>query len=154
MIRSNLKHGGKTPYGPDLDKSKRDESICEIVFPLLQMIMDIILEYPSKKLICYGTLKNGKINDILLRVINTNSKNVFIFGSIYKEDEYFYYKFDNLKNKLSEELIINNDFIKYFGKLDKHEGKLYKRVLIPFEDNNEIYVGNIYEDNRSKKINN
>jgi len=41
MVRSNLAHCGKTPYGPDLEKSTRDEAVGEVIYPLLSLCLNI-----------------------------------------------------------------------------------------------------------------
>lgn|GEM_PF-5033493 len=53
-VRSNMKHCGKTPYGPDQNKSKRDEEICKLIHPTLSEIINILLEKPNNKLLLYG----------------------------------------------------------------------------------------------------
>ena len=150
MIRCNLNHCGKTPRGPDLGKHERDEKICTMIFPLLEIIVDILLEYHSHKLICYGTLRTGQINEIILKDINESSTRVNIFGTIKIENELPYYEFDNLRNKIPAELINNKLLYEKFDELDNFEGKSYKRKLVPYEWNNKIFVSNIYVDNRGK----
>jgi len=147
VVRNNLKHGGKTPYGPDLHKAERDERICKATFPILEMIIDILLEYPSHKLICYGTLRKGQANENFLKGVNEDSIEISIFGSIELDNGLPYYK-SGLKDEISAELIKNKDLYMDFEKLDKFEGKSYKRILAPYKLDNEIFVGNVYVDNR------
>ena len=45
IVRSNMKHGEKTPYGPDLKKKERDEKVCEVVIPLQILIFDFLLDF-------------------------------------------------------------------------------------------------------------
>lgn len=34
IVRSNIAHGEKTPYGPDLEKKERDKNVCSVIVPL------------------------------------------------------------------------------------------------------------------------
>jgi hypothetical protein len=34
IVRSNISHGEKTPYGPDLAKKEWDESVCAVAIPI------------------------------------------------------------------------------------------------------------------------
>lgn len=34
IVRSNIAHGEKTRYGPDLEKRERDEQVCRVVVPV------------------------------------------------------------------------------------------------------------------------
>ena len=62
IVRSNIAHGEKTPYGPDLEKTRRDEQVCSVVVPLQFLLIEMLLDFPSHKLFAYGTLRPGKPN--------------------------------------------------------------------------------------------
>ena len=70
VVRSNIAHGEKTPYGPDLEKARRDEKVSGIVVPLLRKLLELIFDKPSQKLVVYGTLAPGGINEQLLKNIS------------------------------------------------------------------------------------
>ncbi len=66
IVRSNIAHGGKTPYGPDLKKKERDEEVCKVVMPLQRLLLNILFDYPDHKLVVYGTLAPGNVNHDIL----------------------------------------------------------------------------------------
>lgn len=148
-VRSNMKHCGKTPYGPDQDKSKRDEEICKLIHPTLSEIINILLEKPSDKLLLYGTLKTGKSNSSILDNYRNNSKNVSIWGFIEMENDLPYYTFSisSSQNEIKAELINNNELNTHFDKLDEFEGPTYRRIKVPFKNENEVEIGQVYEKN-------
>ena len=47
VVRSNIAHGEKTPYGPDLKKKECDEKVCNVVIPLQQLLLNVLLDYPD-----------------------------------------------------------------------------------------------------------
>ena len=69
IVRSNIAHGEKTPYGPDPDKKKRDEQVCRLVVPLCRVVIDLLLECPSCRLVVYGTLAPGQPNHHVIQAI-------------------------------------------------------------------------------------
>lgn len=148
-VRSNMKHCGKTPYGPDADKSKRDEEICELVYPTLSEIINILLEKPSYKLLLYGTLKQGQANSSILERFQSNPKSASIWGYIEIEDDLPYYTFSisSVQNEIPVELIYNSGISAFFDKLDEFEGSNYRRIKVPFKVENEIEIGYVYEKN-------
>lgn len=148
-VRSNMKHCGKTPYGPDQDKSKRDEEICKLLHPTLSEIINILLEKPNDKLLLYGTLKTGKSNSSIIDNYRNNSKNVSIWGFIEMENNLPYYTFSisSSQNEIEAELIYNNELNTHFDKLDEFEGKTYRRIKVPFKNENEVEIGQVYEKN-------
>jgi gamma-glutamylcyclotransferase (GGCT)/AIG2-like uncharacterized protein YtfP len=148
-VRSNMKHCGKTPYGPDQDKSKRDEEICKLIHPTLSEIINILLENPNDKLLLYGTLKTGKSNSSILDNYRNNLKNVSIWGFIEMENNLPYYTFSisSSQNEIQAELIYNNELNTHFDKLDEFEGTTYRRIKVPFKNENEVEIGQVYEKN-------
>jgi len=148
-VRSNMMHCGKTPYGPDPDKSKRDEEICKLIYPTLLNIIDYLLEKPSNKLILYGTLKQGQPNASLVDNLRRVTETVNIFGFIEIENGLPYYTFSisNTINAIEAELIINESLINEFERIDSFEGKKYKRIKIPYKKGEEYGIGHIYEKN-------
>jgi gamma-glutamylcyclotransferase (GGCT)/AIG2-like uncharacterized protein YtfP len=148
-VRSNMKHCGKTPYGPDRDKSKRDEEICKLIHPTLSEIINILLEKPNDKLLLYGTLKTGKSNSSILDNYRNNLKNVSIWGFIEMENNLPYYTFSisSSQNEIQAELIHNNELNTHFDKLDEFEGTTYRRIKVPFKNENEVEIGQVYEKN-------
>lgn len=40
VVRSNIAHGEKTPYGPDLKKKERDEQVCKVIMPLQRLLLN------------------------------------------------------------------------------------------------------------------
>ena len=146
-VRSNLKHCGKTPYGPDLEKSKRDEEICNLIHPTLSVIINHLLEKPNDKLLLYGTLKLGEVNAAILDSYRKNSTLVSIWGFIEIENNLPYYTFSisSDRNQVEAELIYNSETHIQFDKLDEFEGSTYRRIKVPYKNNNEIGIGHIYE---------
>ena len=66
VVRSNVAHGEKTPYGPDLKKRDRDEAVSRVVIPIQVALIDALLGYPSTKLVVYGTFGPGRSSSHLL----------------------------------------------------------------------------------------
>lgn len=148
-VRSNMKHCGKIPYGPDQDKSKRDEEICKLIHPTLSEIINILLEKPNDKLLLYGTLKTGKSNSSILDNYRNNVKYVSIWGFIEMENNLPYYTFSisSSQNEIQAELIYNIDLNTHFDKLDEFEGTTYRRIKVPFKNENQVEIGHVYEKN-------
>lgn len=151
-VRSNMKHCGKTPYGPDVDKSKRDEEICKLIHPTLIHIIDILLEEPNSKLLIYGTLKLGQANASLIDNLRKNTSQVSIWGFIEIENILPYYTFSisNSQKEINAELIVNKDFKNNFEKLDQFEGINYRRIKVPYKYGEDISIANIYERNNEQ----
>ena len=69
-VRSNIMHGWKTPYGPDLAQLQRDREVCRHVVPLQLLIIDLLLDRPSQKLVVYGTLAPGQPNHAVVESLH------------------------------------------------------------------------------------
>jgi len=82
IVRSNIAHGEKTPYGPDLKKAERDEKVSGVVIPVLLKLIELIFDKPDQKLIVYGTLAPGASNESLLNEIAGTWQDCKIKGEI------------------------------------------------------------------------
>lgn len=150
VVRSNIDHGEKTPFGLDLNKFERDLTVCDSTLPLLIFLTDILLDYPNKKIAFYGTLKPGGINDILLKDLQINPYKAFVRGNIYTKNNYQFldWQINNNRNEVFVYEPLPENKIK---ELDRFEGKLYKRILIPIETDADLKVSNIYVENKPYK---
>lgn len=149
LIRSNLMHCGKTPYGPDLDKSIRDEEVCKIIYPILSFLLNSFLEHPNSKLILYGTLRRNGVNHYLIKDFVLNIQDVLIWGYIENIDSLPFYNYSLTSEKIGVELLENPKLIRVFETLDRFEGKKYQRELVPYLFVNDIYIANIYSKSRA-----
>lgn len=148
VVRSNIAHGEKTPKGPDVDKSERDINVCNIAFPLLDLIIAILLGYPKRRIAFYNTLKPGGINNIFIKDLKITPYKGFADGYIYKKKNYHFYNWQ-LNNKKIEVFIYEPITESKMIELDRFEGKSYKRILVPVEiDGKSIVVSNIYIENK------
>ena len=82
VVRCNIKHGEKTPNGPDHNKVYRDNEVCKIVVPLQLLLIDLLLNRPSTKLIVYGTLAPGESNASQLENLSGNWSQCFVRGKL------------------------------------------------------------------------
>lgn len=86
IVRSNIAHGEKTPYGPDLKKKERDEQVCNVVMPFQLLLLNGLFDYPESKLVVYGTLAPGKANHSILSGIQGHWSDCTVFGHIEEID--------------------------------------------------------------------
>jgi len=143
IIRSNNAHGEKTPYGPDLKKIERDQTVCKYAYPVVELILDFLLDEPSKKLVVYGTLAPGKVNASMLEKIKGEWSNGFVVGELRTQDwPRFEWKIDG--EKIQIKLFISDDLPRYWTVLDAFESPSYKRILVPVEQEGNKIIANIY----------
>jgi hypothetical protein len=82
VVRSNIAHGEKTPYGPDLDKARRDEEVSALVVPVQKVIIDLLFDRPSQKLVAYGTLCPGGSNEKMLKDLGGEWQSCWVHGTV------------------------------------------------------------------------
>lgn len=145
IIRSNIAHGEKTPKGPDLKKMERDIAVSKVSIPLLMYLFKSIIGEPDQYLIAYGTIAPGNINHGILSDLKGEWSRCKINGKINDINRLpvFHWALD--EKPIDTDLFYSKDLPVNWPNIDKFEGSMYKRRLIPAEifDNNFI-VGNIY----------
>jgi gamma-glutamylcyclotransferase (GGCT)/AIG2-like uncharacterized protein YtfP len=152
VVRSNIAHGEKTPYGPDLKKSKRDEQVCAVVMPLQFLLFDLLLDSPERKLIVYGTLAPGEPNHHIISDLEGEWDTCIAEGDLIDFNGLMLFRWKPSGKRLEMKLFISPDLPKQWAKIDKFEGFYYKRRLIAAETDRGVSVANIYVDAREGKI--
>ena len=146
VVRSNIAHGEKTPKGPDLQKVKRDEKVCQAVNPLLELIINLVFNNPSTRLAVYGTLAPNEPNESILKVMKGDWIDGKVKGHIYKVEDLPNFKWDTSADEIRVKLFCSNELPENLARIDRFEGSNYKRILIPAKlEDNSFTVANIYE---------
>lgn len=148
IVRSNIAHGEKTPFGPDLKKKIRDENVCEVTIPLQRLILDLLLDYPDRKLFIYGTLAPGKANHKIIADIQGTWEDGNANGRIDEVNGLPFFDWQPGGPFIGAHLFTSNLLPDNWVRLDHFEGSEYKRILVPVTTRNGICIANSYVANR------
>jgi gamma-glutamylcyclotransferase (GGCT)/AIG2-like uncharacterized protein YtfP/uncharacterized protein YukE len=141
-VRNNLSHGEKTRGGPDGERAERNRAVSTTVLPVLEDILDFILDRPSQKLVAYGTLRPGQPNHHVLDVDGTWLP-VTLPGVIDEEAELP--AFTHAQYTSAEaELFESPGLPGRWQHLDKFEGSRYERLLGLYRHSGLVGVANVY----------
>jgi len=146
VVRSNIAHGEKTPYGPDKEKTKRDEKVSGLVVPVQQLLVDLILDRPSRKLVAYGTLRPGGPNEKVLEGLKGTWNECLVHGSIREDGGLFHFNWDLNANPIEAWLFESPDLADSWEQLDRFEGSRYRRHLVPVVVKDVCIVANVFGD--------
>ncbi len=140
VVRSNIAHGEKTPYGPDHEKVKRDEMVSGLIIPIQLTLLKLILDRPDYKLVVYGTLAPGEPNHFILEPPSGKWKDCQINGKIETQDDFPFFKWSPSSPKIQVKLFKSESLPKKWQELDQFEGSHYRRHMVPVfvEDNWEV----------------
>lgn len=144
VIRSNIAHGEKTPYGPDLKKKERDEKVCSVALPLQLLLINLLLDLPDQKLIIYGTLAPDMPNHYIISDLSGNWEKCLINGYIDDVHGLPIFHWDISSPLIETQLFVSTDLPKQWSLIDNFEGSSYKRRLITAKTNTGISVAYIY----------
>ena len=145
IVRSNIAHGEKTPYGPDLKKAERDENVSSVVIPVLLKLLELIFDKPNQKLIVYGTLAPGAPNESVLEGIDGFWQDCKIRGEIMRHTGLKYFKWSPNAGEIDAKMFISKSLPDELSSIDRFEGGNYHRILIPAKVGEYWVIANIYE---------
>jgi gamma-glutamylcyclotransferase (GGCT)/AIG2-like uncharacterized protein YtfP len=145
VIRSNIAHGEKTPYGPDLEKAHRDQLVSAAALPVQRLILDLLLDRPSHRLAAYGTLQPGGPNSQLLEACRGAWESCTVNGEITEKNGLPVFRYSPSGPEVAAKLLTSAILYHFWGKLDRFEGTEYVRHLIPVHLENACVVANVYE---------
>lgn len=152
VVRSNIAHGEKTPYGPDRNKRKRDESVCRVVAPLQKLLINLLLDKPDQKLIVYGTLAPGQPNYGMLEDLHGSFEECEVKGRIAEVDRFIFFDWDPYGQPIKAKLFTSSGLPSHWGDLDRFEGENYKRILIPAKKAGTISIANVCVSNQNSEV--
>lgn len=153
IVRSNIAHGEKTPYGPDLKKKERDEEVCKVVIPLQRLLSNVLFDYPERKLVVYGTLAPGNVNNSMLSDIQGGWEVCEVNGRVDEISGLPFFDWQPRGPYIKVQLFISDILQRSWDRLDQFEGSKYKRILIPVTKSDGIYIANIYVANHHSEAN-
>lgn len=145
VVRSNIAHGEKTPYGPDLNKRERDQQVCTCIVPLQELLLEMLLGQPSKKLISYSTLSPGQPNHSLISDLRGEWKACVIRGTMSQKDGLSRFSWEPIGgSEQPASLFMSDDLPSNWSRIDRFEGKEYRRQLVPAKTQAGIAIGYAY----------
>lgn len=149
VVRSNIAHGEKTPYGPDLDKARRDEEVSALVVAVQKIIIDLLFDRPSQKLVAYGTLRPGGPNEEMLKELEGDWQSCFVHGTIQERGSLGFFRWQPRSSPIEAMLFTAPSLADAWERIDRFEGSRYQRHLIPVQTKGTWLVANVYEDRLS-----
>lgn len=145
IVRSNIAHGEKTPYGPDREKIRRDETVCRVAIPLQKLLITLLLDSPDQKLVVYGTLARGKINHSVISDVPGDWEDCSLNGEIHEVRGLPAFNWDPNGPIQNRELFTASDLPEHWERLDHFEGDSYQRILVPVRTSNGLSIANCYQ---------
>ena len=130
VVRSNIAHGEKTPFGPDLDKRARDESVCQAIVPLQLLLIDRLFERSSDRLAVYGTLAPGQPNAAVLAGVVGSWNPCTVRGRVTKSSGLKTLQWNPSGEEVHVLLFQSKDMPHHWSRLDEFEGSRYVRRLV------------------------
>jgi gamma-glutamylcyclotransferase (GGCT)/AIG2-like uncharacterized protein YtfP len=144
VVRSNIAHGEKTPFGPDRAKVARDEQVCRATVPLLTLVFDELLDRPGNRLVSYGTLAPGQPNSEVLSGLTGTWATCSFSGSIDLVDGLPAFWWDPQGSEIVAQVLVSSDLPSRWRSLDDFEGATYARRLIIIEVDGQTLAASAY----------
>jgi gamma-glutamylcyclotransferase (GGCT)/AIG2-like uncharacterized protein YtfP len=146
VVRSNLKHGEKTPSGPDREKRRRDETVCQSVVPLLLLLVDLFFGRPSTRLATYGTLRPGEANHAVISKLTGVFEPCVLRGEVEVRNGVPVLLWNGRADrKVEGHLLESEDLPAFWAALEEFEGPEYVRHLVFAEgDSKRPVVANAF----------
>ncbi len=144
MVRSNIAHGEKTPYGPDLQKAERDSRVCEVLVPLQALVSSLLLDEPDSKLLVYGTLAPGGANHSALSSLSGHWEVCTTWGRLDTHNGLPVLHWAPGAPAVEAHLLASSELGQHWERLDRFEGSAYRRRLVVALTKHGVTIANCY----------
>ena len=135
MFRNNLQHGEKA-------RRPRDYEIADVFRPVLDETVELVLDYPSRRLATYGTLAEDKTFAGITGIVPARST-ATVRGVLRDHGRYKVFC-HGPQTAIDVSLASFTPERLTYAKLDDYEGRAYRRVLTPATADSRTVVCNIY----------
>ena len=149
VVRSNIAHSEKTPQGPDLSKSERDQVVSEAASGVIEDLFDIFFDRPSQRLAVYGTLTPDGPNASELAGLEGQWHEGTVHGEVGERDGFLEFNWSITAEVVSVKVLSASRLSERFDRLDRFEGPRYRRILVPALIDGKHSVCNIYQGKRT-----
>lgn len=148
IVRSNIAHGEKTMRGPDIEKANRDKLVCTTSVPTIKSVVECLLDFPSQKLVAYGTLQPSEVNHSVLEPLTVQEwTKIHIEGKFAeRQDGLRSFKWRESSARQTAMLLKSPQLPSFWTRLDEFEGAGYKRILVTALVGGEASVAMTYQD--------
>ena len=129
-----------------------DRAAIETLERLEDKVLSAVLDKPETKLAVYGTLAPGEVNHSQLAGISGEWSDGFVHGELQATGWGVEHGFPALAwrpagPQVAAKLFVAPKLAEHWQRLDDFEGDGYRRILVPFEVEDEIVaVANVYVD--------
>lgn len=125
---------------PQTDSNEISDAI-----EVLEELIEEIFERPENRLAAYGTLRPGQSNFKVVSEISGQWLPGVIRGSIREVAGYPAYTWNQEGEKVPVEVLISEQLVQEYPRVDEFEGANYKRTLVPVLMDDFYHVCNVYE---------
>jgi len=144
IVRSNIAHGEKTPFGADTVKSARDESVCNATIPVQWLLIDILLNSPNNRLLVYGSLAPGENNYAIIAPLEGAWQDCSVRGNLKEEGELRELIWNPNGGEVFSQLFESTQLKAHWDRIDRFEGSRYRRQLVLVKMSTGVCVANAY----------
>ena len=150
IVRSNVMHGHKTAYGPDMEQIERDEAVCKLVAPVQLLILDSLLNRPSCRMAAISSSNQLEKVEHLVPDLSADWRKCEILGRIDSSGDTSEFIWDPKATCFDALYCESVDF--EWGAIDECIGEGYERILVPATTSNGLLIVNIYQKDKRGRI--
>jgi gamma-glutamylcyclotransferase (GGCT)/AIG2-like uncharacterized protein YtfP len=144
IVRSNIAHGEKTPFGDDIAKSARDESVCSATVPVQWLLTDILLNSPTNRLLVYGSLAPGENNHAIVANLQGSWQDCVVRGTLREKQGLRELIWNPTGGEVPAKLFESTDLKAHWERIDRFEGSRYRRQFVLVKTPTDVCVANTY----------
>lgn len=112
---------------------------------LVWLLLDSLMNTPSCRLACYGSLRPGEKNFHIVSDIEGTWTTGSVRGFVWKWSGYPVYAFDPTGPEIVVSILESPSLPAHYQRLDEFEGADYQRTLVPVDCGDGMLVCNIYQ---------
>jgi gamma-glutamylcyclotransferase (GGCT)/AIG2-like uncharacterized protein YtfP len=144
-IQATIVHGATSPRDAEHASVEGDSQLVVVISPVLPDILEAILNHPSRRLACYGSLRPGeRHDDVLSNLGGTWRDGGHLMGEITDWNGYPRLRWFNSGDQIPVRLFESGELDSAWDRIDSFEGSAYVRSLVPVSVGQSVVVASCY----------
>lgn len=128
-----------------LRRRVRESGPSERLAAELGEALERLLDHPSTRLAVYGTLVPGEVNASVLEPVGGRWSKGVVRGTVAQRGGYRYFSPDLGGHDVEVHVLASSELPEQWPRLDRFEGRTYRRALVLVSLDSSVTVANIYE---------
>ncbi len=144
IVCSNIIHAGKAARSPNEERVERNGRVVAVALPVLNDTVDALLDHPSRRLACYGSLRPRELHHDELNGLSGTWTDGYVPGLMADWEGYSRLTWLSSGEMVAVSVFESEELERVWDQIDRFEGLAYVRSFVPVSVGERTVIASCY----------